>query len=74
MIFENGLKKMILKIVYDMHCILHLKDDVTLMRILSVLIGKQWIVQDPIGSEVTREVTQIVLLVWMVGKHPILHR
>ena len=74
MIFENGFKKMILKIVYDMHCILHIKDDVTLMRILSVLIGKQWIVQDPIGSEVTREVTQIVLLVWMVGKHPILHR
>ena len=37
----------------------------TLMQILSVLIGKQWIFQDPIGSEVTQEVAKIVLLVWM---------
>ena len=28
----------------------------------------------PIGFEVTQEVAQIVLLVWMVGKHPMLHR
>ena len=31
-------------------------------------------VQDPIGSEVTREVAQIALLVWKVGKCPMLHR
>ena len=46
----------------------------TLMQILSVLICKKWIVQDPIGSMVTQEVAQIVLLVWMVSKHPMLHR
>ena len=63
--FENCL-------VHALH--LYIKDDVTLMWILSVLIGKQWIVQDPIGSEVTQEVAQIVLLVWMVGKHPMLHQ
>ena len=64
---------MIFEIVCDM---LHLqiKDDVTLMRILSVLIGKAWIVQATIGSKVTREVAQIAPLVWMVGKHPMLHR
>ena len=52
----------------------HIKDDMILMRILSVLIGKQWIVQDPIRSKVTHEVAQIVLLLWMVGKHPMLHQ
>ena len=31
-------------------------------------------VQDPIGSEVTKEVAQIALLVWKVGKRPMLHR
>ena len=31
-------------------------------------------VQDPIGSEVTREVTQIAMLVRKVGKRPMLHR
>ena len=31
-------------------------------------------IQDPIGSEVTREVAQIALLVWKVGKCPILYR
>ena len=31
-------------------------------------------VQDPIGSEVTREVAQVALLVWKVGKRPMLHR
>ena len=49
-------------------------DNVTLMQILLVLIGKALIVQDPIGSEVTQDVTQIALLVWKVGKHPMLHR
>ena len=81
MIFENGLKKMILKLFvndfenwlwYALH--LHIKNDVTLMQILSVLIGKQWIVQHPIRSEVTKEVAQIVLLAWMVGKHLMHHR
>ena len=31
-------------------------------------------VQDPIGLEVTQEVAQIALLVWKVGKRPMLHR
>ena len=30
-------------------------------------------VKDPIESEVTQEVAQIALIVWKVGKHPMLH-
>ena len=40
---------------------------------LLVLISQAWIVQDPIRSEVTQEAAQIVLLVWMVGKHPMFY-
>ena len=31
-------------------------------------------IQDPIGLEVTQEVAQIALLVWRVGKRPMLHQ
>ena len=51
MIFENGLKKMILKLFVNdfenwlWHALhLHINNDVTLMQILSVLRGKQCIV------------------------------
>ena len=59
------LKKKIVKdfeIVYNIHCI-----DVTLMRILLVLIGETWI-QLLLGLRKTKGIVKTVLLVWKVDK------